>query len=236
MSRPFQPSGMASAAHGRGLRLGREVVGHHHVGGQHDLARLQQPPAVVDLLALQQRVADPVALRGQEGEAHPAADQQRVDLRQQRVDHRQLVGDLGAAEHHGVGPLRVLGEPAQHLDLGQHQPAGVGRQRLGDLVHRGLLAVHHPEPVGDERPVRPRSARPARRPARPARRRSCWSRAGRSGCSRPARRRRRPCSAARRPAATSRTGAPEQLTQPGARPAPASTSGPARPWAGRGAR
>ena len=79
----------------------------------------------------------------------------------------------------------------QHLDLGQHQPAGVGGQQLGDVVHRGLLAVHHTETVGHERAVRRRRAPRGRRPARRARPRPCWSRARRSGCS-PAARPRRP--------------------------------------------
>ena len=38
----------------------------------------------------------------------------RVGLAEQVVDDAELVGDLGAAEHHDVGPLGVLGEPAQH--------------------------------------------------------------------------------------------------------------------------
>ena len=105
--------------HRAGVRLGRELVGDHDVHRQHDLARLQQPAAVDDLVGLQQRVTDPVALRGQEGEAHPAADQQRVDLRQQRLDDQQLVRHLRPAEHHHVRPLRVVGQPAQHLDLGR---------------------------------------------------------------------------------------------------------------------
>ena len=74
--------------------------------------------------ALQQRVADPVALRGEEREAHAAADQQPVDLGQQRLDDGQLVADLRAAEHHDVGPLpRLPGQPVQHARARAHQPA-----------------------------------------------------------------------------------------------------------------
>ena len=62
----------------------------------------------------------------------------------------ELVGDLRAAEHDDVGPLGVLGEPAQHVDLGRDQAAHRVRQPLRDVVHAGLLAVHDPEAVGDE--------------------------------------------------------------------------------------
>jgi hypothetical protein len=40
-------------------------------------------------------------------------------------------------------------EATQHIDLGD-QTAHGGRQDLRDVVHAGLLAVDHAEPVGDE--------------------------------------------------------------------------------------
>ena len=86
---------------------------------------LEQPGAVVDLVGLEQRVADLVAQRGQEGEAHAAADQQLVDLGQQRVDDGQLVADLAAAEHHDVRTAGLAGELAQHRQLVAHQVAAV---------------------------------------------------------------------------------------------------------------
>ena len=207
------------------------VVGDHDVGGQHDLAAYsEQPPAGVDLVALQQRVADAVALRGEEREAHAAADQQRVHLRQQRVDHGELVGDLGPAEHHHVGPVRVHGEPAQHLDLGEHQVAGVGRQPLRDVVHRRLLAVHHAEPVGDER-------RRPRRPPRRARSASAARSASSLAVSRGSKRTfsssaTSPSASARRRLAAASLGqrdlGAEQLAEPRGHRAPASTSASGR--------
>ena len=149
---------------------------------------------------------------------------------QQRVDHRELVGDLRAAEHHGVGPLRGLGELAQHLDLGEHEPARVGREVQRHVVHRRLLAVHHAEPVGDERAVGAGQRRELVGPARRARRRSSTSRAGRTGCS-PA--------ATTSPAAMlgharrrARPGAPGRRAarRAGRRPARASTSGSGPPF------
>ena len=61
-----------------------------------------------------------------------------------------LSDTLEPAEHHRVGPLGRAGQLLEHLDLGGHQLAGVVRQQGRDVVHRGLLAVHHPEAVGDE--------------------------------------------------------------------------------------
>ena len=88
---------------------------------------------------------------GEEREHHAAADQQRVGRAQQVVDHAELVGDLRAAEHHHVGPFRVGGQPAQHVELARDQAAHRGREPLRDVVHRGLLAVDDAEAVGDER-------------------------------------------------------------------------------------
>ena len=48
------------------------------------------------------------------------------------------------------GRGRVLGQPLEHLDLGLDQAAGRAGQPRGDVVHAGLLAVHHTEAVGDE--------------------------------------------------------------------------------------
>ena len=61
----------------------------------------------VQLVGLQQRPAHLVALGGQEGEHHPATDEQLVGLAEQVVDHAELVGDLGPAEDHDVRPSRA---------------------------------------------------------------------------------------------------------------------------------
>ena len=127
---------------------------HDDVGRQHDLVAVlgEEPLAVVDLVVLEQRVADLVALRLEEGEAHPAADEQPVDLGQQRLDDRELVADLRPAEHDDVraasaSPVSSL----QHLQLVAHEVAAVVRQQRGDVVDRGVLAVHRAERVLDER-------------------------------------------------------------------------------------
>ena len=45
------------------------------------------------------------------------------------------------------GCVGVAGQLAQHLDLAQHQPAGVVRQQRGHVVDAGVLAVHGAEGV-----------------------------------------------------------------------------------------
>jgi len=91
-----------------------------------------------------------VALCLEEGEQHPAADEDLVDPRKQMRDDAELVADLRASEHDCVGTLRILGQTVQHIELGCDQQTGSGRQQLGEFVDARLLAVHHPEPVGDE--------------------------------------------------------------------------------------
>ena len=178
MSSPSWSAGIASTGTTVGWASSASAGATTTSVGQQDLdagvLRLVEVAADrVELVGLEQALADLVALRRQEGEHHPAADQQLVGLAEQVVDDAELVGDLGAAEHHDVRPGRVLGEPAQHLDLGQHQAAGRVRQALRDVVHAGLLAVHDAEPVADERVAeRGQLVGEARR----ARRRPCSSR------------------------------------------------------------
>ena len=137
MSSPSWSAGIASAGDdvvARASADGNSVSTTMSVG-QHDLdARLLGPLEVaadgVELVLLEQALADLVALGLEEGEDHAAADQQPVGLAEQVVDDAELVGDLRAAEHDDVGPLRVVGEPAQHLDLGRDQAAHRVRQPL----------------------------------------------------------------------------------------------------------
>ena len=135
----------------------------------------------------------------------------------------ELVGDLRPAEHHRVGPLGRAGQLLEHLDLGGHQRARVVRQQRGDVVHRGLLAVHHAEAVGDERAVGADQFGQLPWPAPAARRRPCWSPAGRSGCS-PAAGRRRRSAPRRAPARRCPTTSPASCTcRPSCSPSAAAT-------------
>ena len=74
------PSGIAVGGDHLGRRVGADLRGDDDVDrAATTLPVARKPPAGVDLVRLQQRVADLVALRGEEREAHPAADQQPVD-------------------------------------------------------------------------------------------------------------------------------------------------------------
>ena len=114
MSRPSRSAGIASTGTASCSASAANCVAATTSTGSTILpaARSSRSPAGVDHLLLEQRPADLVALRLEEREAHAAADQQRVDLGQQRLDHRQLVGDLRAAEHHHVRPLGLVGAAA----------------------------------------------------------------------------------------------------------------------------
>src|SRR3954452_19230686 len=135
--------------HDVGLRVGADVVGDDHVGRQHDLAGAEKATARVDLVGLEQRVADVVALRREEGEAHAAADEQRGDPRQQALDDLQLVRDLRSAQYDDIGPLRVLRQPLQDLDLTPDQLPRRVWEALRDVVDTRVLAVHCAERIVD---------------------------------------------------------------------------------------
>ncbi len=124
-------------------------------------SRSQQPPAGLHLVVLQQRVADLEAAGLEEREAHPAADQQPVDLRQQRGDHPELVGDLAAAEDHHVRPAQLARRgrsagtaPAARRAAGRPRTPGAA----GHVVDAGVLAVHGAERVVHVGPDEPTSA------------------------------------------------------------------------------
>ena len=121
MSRPLPPSGsrrphvctLPSAARPT-MSSGRWI----------GLGPAEQPLAGVHLVGLEQRVADRVALGGEEREAHAAADDERVHHAEQGVDHADLVADLGPAEHGDERALRGVAQAEQHLDLLGQQAAG----------------------------------------------------------------------------------------------------------------
>ena len=74
----------------------------------------------------------------------------RSTLAQQVVDDAELVGDLGAAEHHRrtAAPGRSVSRLSTSTSA-QHQAAGGVRQPLRHVVDAGVLAVHGAEAVAD---------------------------------------------------------------------------------------
>ena len=90
----------------------------------------------VDLVGLEQRVADLVALGREEGEAHAAADDERVDHREQGVDDAELVADLGPAEHGDERPRRGRSRRPSSTSTSRasRRPAALGRRCGGPTI------------------------------------------------------------------------------------------------------
>ncbi len=115
-------------------------------------ARPQGATDLLDAVGLDPGRTHLAALRGEERERHGAPDEERVHPVDERVDHTQLVGDLGATEHGNVRPLRVLPEPAENADLPLQQAAGhrgapARQHQLGEGGHARVGAVDGAEGV-----------------------------------------------------------------------------------------
>ena len=189
-----------------------------------------------DPLGLEQRVADLVALRGEEREGHRATDEDRLALVEQRVDHAELVADLRAAED---GDERLLrrrrAAPRAPRPRGtSSRPPALGQDRRA--ARRSTRA-----PGATRRTPRSRRRRPSRerRPRAPG---CCRSRPVRTAGSRASSRRPRS-----RLAAIDGGGRPDHLRAPArphgraarraaSRPGPSRTAGRACPSGGRGGR
>ena len=158
MSSPIWSAGIASAATTVAGASASNSGATTMSVGQHDLLTPDARPRSryaadgVQLVLLQQALADLVALRLQEREHHPAADEQRVGLAEQVVDHAELVGHLRAAEHAPTYGRAGSSVSRRSTSTSRSdQTAGRVREPLGDVVHAGLLAVHDAEAVADER-------------------------------------------------------------------------------------
>ncbi len=156
MSRPSpsSPNSVSSMASMRATVCGgvrREGACDDHVGRQHQLDSAVRGLGDVaarlgDTVRVEQALADRVALRLEEGEQHAAADQQPVDLGQQRVDDAELVADLRPAEDDRVRLRRVRREALEHVELGRDQQAGGARQRHRQLVDARVARCTTPKP------------------------------------------------------------------------------------------
>ena len=134
--------------------VGGEPVGHDDVHRQQQLhaglLRLgEHVLAVVDLLGVEQGIAGLVALGLEERERHAAADDQRIGLLEQVLDHGQLVGDLRAAEHGHERALGIVDRAAERGQLLLHEEAAVRGQIVRDAGGGGVGAVHRAERVGN---------------------------------------------------------------------------------------
>src|SRR5262249_16320898 len=131
-------------ARGDDVVLGEEDRDAHALG-LHD--RLEDE---VDLVLLDERLADLVVLRLEEGVAHAAGDEDRVDLLEEVVDDLELVGDLGAAEDRDERLLGLDEDAAEGGELLLDEAAGGGGQEARDAADAGVVAVAGAEGVLDE--------------------------------------------------------------------------------------
>ena len=137
---------------GRVLRL-RELVRDDAVDRQEDLDALRRRGlehllAVGDLLVLAERVADLEALGLLEGVGHAAADDEGVDLVEERLHDRKLVRDLRTAEDGDERTNRILDRVAEELDLLlQEEARDGGLDVVRDDGRRGVGAVGRAERV-----------------------------------------------------------------------------------------
>ena len=83
----------------------------------------------VELVLLEQARADLVALGGEEGEQHPAADQERVDRGSRCPITPSLSETFDPPSTTVYGCSGLLGEPVEHVEFGCDEQAGSARQQ-----------------------------------------------------------------------------------------------------------
>ena len=85
---------------------------------------------------------DLVALGAKERERHPAADQEPVDLAEERLDERELVGDLRPAEDRDERARRRVEDPRERGELLLHEEPRHRRPEVPrDALRRGVGPV-----------------------------------------------------------------------------------------------
>ena len=205
MSRPIQPAGTSTpssslrSVSAENSRPSTRSTGRRSLRSRRAARRAGSAPS-----CLAQRVADVVALRREEREAHRPADEHLVgDL--EELSSTPILSVTFAppttATNGRAGSARI---DVQRLDLAlQQQPGGATVEQQRHAVRRGVRAVRGAERVVDVG-VGERAVALARAPGRP------WSRPGRSARSRAGRRRRR---ARRRAPARSPTCSPSSSSR-----------------------
>ena len=151
MSRPIQPSGTSTPSSSRRSVSASNALARARGrrAGAASRCRVEQLARGLEVLVLAQRVADRVALGGEEREAHRAADEDRVGALQEGVEHADLVGHLGAADDRHERARRVLEDAGERPHLALEQPPGGARQQVRDALGRGVRAVRGAERVVD---------------------------------------------------------------------------------------
>ena len=137
------------------LGVGGKLVGDDHVRRQDKLHALllrhrDQLAGEVELVLLDQGGADCLALRLVEGEDHAPAQEDLVDLVDERLDDADLGRDLGPADDGREGPLGVGDGAVEVVELLLHAEAGDRRgEVLGHALGLAVRAVGRAEGVVD---------------------------------------------------------------------------------------
>eukprot|EP00899_Mesostigma_viride_P028401 jgi/Mesvir1/8746/Mv26114-RA.1 len=141
--------------HDLALRISSELVGHVDIHGEKKLNALRsslgnQVLGEIQLILLDQRGADALALGLVEGEDHATAQDQLVALLQQGLDHADLGGHLGASDDGAEGARGVSDGAIEVIQLLLQQVAGHGGlEELGHTGSGGVGAVGRAEGVVD---------------------------------------------------------------------------------------
>ena len=144
---------LADRAH-VGVRGGGELRGHHHIDRQRDLraarARLSSRRRAISSMSVSYSdlpTLTPVAARKVLAMPPPTIS---WSTSQQRLEHRELGGDLGAADDRDQRPRRLLQRALERLELTDQQRSGAGHRRearhavgAGLGAMRGAEGIHH---------------------------------------------------------------------------------------------
>ncbi len=104
----------------------------------------------IQLVEFDERLADVLSARLQEGVGHAATDDNGVDLFEQVVDDLDLVGDLGATDDGDEGLVRLHQRFAHVGELFFHQQPSCGLlDEVGDAFGGSVGAVRGAEGVVD---------------------------------------------------------------------------------------
>src|SRR5262245_28646804 len=123
-----------------------ELLRHHEVLGQHDLA-IMLLGAGHDLLdhrdglGLAQRLSDLHTLRVQEGAGHAASKHELIHPLGQVGQDLNLGRELGAAGNRNDRPSRMIERQVEGPDLGHHQQAGIRRNKMCNRLDRSMGAM-----------------------------------------------------------------------------------------------
>ncbi len=126
-------------------RVRGKFGGDHNVFGQYHLAA-GLPRASEDIARRRLHVrllhgsANCNALCGEEGVGHRAAKHQHVHATQQVAGQAKFRGHLGSADDCCQGMLGMAKHGIERLQLGLHQPSGVGGQPCAVRRHHGASA------------------------------------------------------------------------------------------------